>query len=289
MLERSAPWPQVFPSPFEDVPPERVGDERCRIAHIGHASFLIQTRGHNILIDPVYAERASPLTFLGPRRVNPPGIDFDRLPPIDTILVTHNHYDHLDTGTLARLWTAHKPRIITPLGNDTIMRGDVPGIVAQAVDWGARIDLAPGLEVFAEPTQHWSARGLGDRSHALWASFVIHSGDKRVYCVGDTGFGDGRIFREIAARHAPIDLALLPIGAYEPRWFMQRQHINPDEAVEAMTLSGARRAVGHHWGTFQLTTEPIDQPPADLAAALRRRNKPLDSFVALRPGQVVEI
>lgn len=288
-LERSADWPQTYPSPFQDVPPQSVGGGACRIAYIGHASFLIQTQDHNILIDPVYAGRVSPVSFLGPRRVNDPGIAFDRLPRIDTVLVTHNHYDHLDTGTLARLWASYKPRIITPLGNDAIMRADVPSIRAEPVDWGARIALGPHLEVFVEPTQHWSARGLGDRSHALWASFVLRSGDKRIYCVGDTGFGDGRTFRAVADRHAPLDLALLPIGAYEPRWFMSRQHINPDEAVQAMVLAGVKRAVGHHWGTFQLTTEPIDQPPADLAAALRRHNRPAEDFRALRPGETVEI
>ena len=195
-------WPASFPSPFAaDRPPARVDGDAVRVTYIGHASFLLQTRGKNILIDPVWADRASPFSFVGPKRVNPPGVAFDDLPKIDAVLVTHNHYDHMDVGTIGRLWQRFRPRIVTPLGNDTILKGAVPDLVADAVDWDAAVDLGDGLVVHAEPTQHWSARGTGDRSHALWASFVVQAGAKKIYCVGDSGFGTGATFERV--RGAP--------------------------------------------------------------------------------------
>ena len=285
--DRGAPWPKSFPSPFPaDRPPARYGGQGLRITHVGHATFLIQTRGRNLLIDPVWAERASPLTFVGPKRVNRPGIAFDDLPSIDAVLVTHNHYDHMDVDTIARLWQRFRPRVITPLGNDAVLAKSVPGLAATAVDWDAVIDLGSDLEVHVEPTLHWSARGAGDRMHALWASFVLRSGSRKIYCVGDSGFGDGATFARVGARHPGLAAALLPIGAYEPRWFMRNNHMNPQEAVEALQLCGASRAFGHHWGTFRLTNEAIEQPPTDLATALAHRSIAGERFQALRPGEV---
>jgi L-ascorbate metabolism protein UlaG (beta-lactamase superfamily) len=284
--EAAQAWPARFASPFpQDRPPPRFAGEGARIVLIGHASFLMQTRGCNLLIDPVWSARAGPLS-LGPLRVNPPGIAFEDLPKIDAVLVTHNHYDHLDAATIGRLWRRFSPLIITPLGNDTIMKRRVPGLAATAVDWDDVVAIGSGIRVHAEPTAHWSARGFTDRMHALWASFVVESGDRKIYCVGDTGFGDGTTFRRVRGRHPRLDLALLPIGAYEPRWFMRNNHINPEEAVEAMALSGAARAFGHHWGTFRLTNEGVEQPRADLAAALAKRAIPHERFPALQPGEV---
>ena len=280
-------WPARFASPFpQDRPPARFDGAGARIVFVGHASFLIQTRGRNVLIDPVWSERASPLSFIGPLRVNAPGIAWEQLPNIDAVLVTHNHYDHLDATSIGRLWQQFRPRIIAPLGNDTIMRGSAPELAASAVDWGQVVELGDGMRVHVEPTVHWSARGFGDRMHALWASFVLESGDTKIYCVGDTAFGDGTTFERVRRRHGRLALALLPIGAYEPRWFMRGNHMNPDEAVEAMALSGAERAFGHHWGTFRLTNEGIERPREDLAAALARRALPAERFAALRPGEV---
>jgi L-ascorbate metabolism protein UlaG (beta-lactamase superfamily) len=178
---------------------------------------------------------------------------------------------------------------ITPLGNDTIMRQGIADIAATAVDWGDRTDLGSGIIVHIEPTQHWSARGARDRRHALWASFVIETPAGKIYAVGDSGLGDGRTFRQVAARHPKIRMALLPIGAYEPRWFMKHQHMNPDDAVEAFGLCGAEAALGHHWGTFQLTTEAREAPPAALAEALRQRGIAGERFHAVYPGEAVEI
>ena len=261
----------------------------ARLTLIGHASWLIQAGGRNILIDPVWSERASPVSFAGPRRANPPGIGFDDLPPIHAVIVTHNHYDHMDVATLARLWTRHRPQLVTPLGNDTILRGEITGLEAKAVDWGDVADLGGGIVAHVEPTQHWSARGPRDRSHALWASFVIETAAGKIYAVGDSGFADGGTFRRVAVRHPGLKVALLPIGAYEPRWFMEGQHMNPADAVAAFQLCGAEMALGHHWGTFQLTTEPHDQPPADLGIALAEAGIAADRFRPMRPGEVREI
>jgi L-ascorbate metabolism protein UlaG (beta-lactamase superfamily) len=287
--EAWAKWPGTVPSPLADQPPPRVAGARARVGFVGHASWLVQTAGINILIDPHWSESASPLRFTGPRRANAPGIAFDDLPPVDVILVTHNHYDHMDIPTLARIWLRDRPLLVSPLGNDTIVKGEVPGYAARAVDWGDTVELAPGVRVHTVPTEHWSARGLRDRRHALWASFVIETPAGYIYCVGDSGLGDGTTFRHVARRFPGIKLALLPIGAYEPRWFMRAQHMNPEDAVEAMSLCGAERALGHHWGTFQLTTEAHDRPPQDLAIALASRAIAPERFKPVRPGEVVDI
>jgi L-ascorbate metabolism protein UlaG (beta-lactamase superfamily) len=288
-FEPTEAWPSSFPSPFSDKPPSSVAGEAVRVAHVGHATFLIQTRGRNILIDPVWSDRASPVSFAGPRRINAPGIAFEDLPVIHAVLVTHNHYDHMDVATVARLHARHRPKVVTPLGNDTILRDAVKGLDTRAVDWGDVVDLGDGINIHAVPTHHWSARRTTDRMHALWASFVVASDAKTLYCIGDTGFGDGRTFEDVAARHPRIDAALIPIGAYEPRWFMRDQHVNPEEAVKAFKLSGAARAIGHHWGTFQLTNEGIERPVEHLTAALAAERIDAKRFTPARPGQVFEI
>ncbi len=282
----SARWPDHFSSPHHDVPPQRVEGPDVRVSFIGHASYLLQGLGQAILIDPVYSQRASPIQLAGPRRVNPPGIAFAALPKIDTVIVTHNHYDHMDMATLKRLWHRDQPRFITPLGNDTLLRRGIGDIRVSAVDWHQTLTLTDRVTLDVVPTQHWSARSMGDRMHALWASFVLTFGPRTIYAVGDSGLGDGRTFRAVRARHPHIDLALLPIGAYEPRWFMRDQHMNPDDAVQALDLCGAKRALGHHWGTFQLTNEAIDAPPQALAVALTARGIEPERFAAVQPGAV---
>jgi L-ascorbate metabolism protein UlaG (beta-lactamase superfamily) len=286
---KRAEWPERAPGAAPDHPPLRVADASWRITFVGHVTQLLQTAGLNILLDPVWSERASPFTFIGPKRVNDPGIPFDALPPIDVVLVTHNHYDHLDTATLARLAQTHRPRVITPLGNDTIMRAPSPDIRAEAHDWGDRIELGAGCAVTLVPTRHWSARGLFDRNKALWASFVIETPAGRIYYVGDSGYGDGRHFREVRDNHGPIRLACLPIGAYEPRWFMREQHMNPEEAVRAFGDCGAEQAMAHHFGTFQLTDEPYDAPVQALGQARDAAGIAAERFRALKPGEVWEL
>jgi L-ascorbate metabolism protein UlaG (beta-lactamase superfamily) len=282
-------WPEWAPSPHADTPPARVAGDKVRLSFVGHASWLIQTSGRNILIDPVWSARASPIGWAGPKRHNDPGIGFDALPPIDIALVSHGHYDHLDIATLSKLAAKFSPRVITPLGNDVTMRSANDAIKAEAFDWHHRAELGGGVAVTLVPTRHWSARGLFDRNKALWASFVLETPAGKIYIVCDSGYGEGKHFRSVAAAHGPLRLAILPIGAYEPRGFMKDQHMNPSDAVKALADCGAAQALAHHHGTFQLTDEAIDAPVLALAVALDEAKVSREKFVALKPGQVVEI
>jgi L-ascorbate metabolism protein UlaG (beta-lactamase superfamily) len=281
-------WPEWAPSPFQDHPPAKVEGARLRISFIGHASFLLQTGGLNLLVDPVWSVRVSPYSFIGPKRVNNPGIAFAALPPINAVLVSHGHYDHLDVPTLSRLAAAHRPRVITPLGNDAVMRSHDPAIAAEAFDWHQRVALASDVAVTPVPLRHWSARTLSDRNMTLWAGFVIETPAGRIYHVTDSGYGDGHRFREARERYGPFRLAILPIGAYEPRWFMRDQHMNPQEAVQALQDCGAEHALAHHHGTFKLTDEAIDAPATALAHARDAAGIDADRFRVLRPGEVWE-
>jgi L-ascorbate metabolism protein UlaG (beta-lactamase superfamily) len=282
-------WPAWVPSPHADTPPAKVDGRGARLSFVGHASWLIQTGGLNILVDPVWSERVSPLSFAGPKRHNDPGIAFDALPKIDTVLVSHGHYDHLDIVTLSRLASKFAPRVVTPLGNDLTMLEKNPKIRVEAFDWQERIALNEEVAVTLVPTRHWSARGVFDRNMALWASFVLETPAGKLYVVCDSGYGTGAHFRRVAEAHGPIKLAILPIGAYEPRWFMQDQHMNPEDAVQALADCGAELALAHHHGTFQLTDEAIDAPALALGEALDAAGMPRDKFAVLKPGQVVEI
>jgi L-ascorbate metabolism protein UlaG (beta-lactamase superfamily) len=282
------PWPAWAPSPFRDKPPGRVGGERLRISFIGHASLLVQAGGLNILIDPVWSARASPVRFAGPRRVNEPGIAFADLPTIDAVLVSHAHYDHMDVATLSRLAGKDAPRIITPLGNDAVMRGHDARLAAEAFDWHDRVTLGEHVAVTLVPLRHWSARTLFDRNMTLWAGFVIETPAGRIYHVSDSGYGSGAHFREVRARYGSLRVAILPIGAYEPRWFMREQHMNPEEAVAAFLDCGAERAIAHHFGTFRLTDEAIDAPIKALIAARKEAGIAEDRFRVLMPGEAWE-
>ncbi len=258
------------------------------VTFVGHATFLIQVAATNLLIDPVYSERASPVSFAGPRRVRAPGVRFDDLPAISLVLLSHNHYDHCDLATLRALDRRFQPRLVAPIGNGRLLRS--VGIrQVEEIDWWQRASGAP-LPVTLTPAQHFSARGMLDRNRALWGGFLIEAGGRRILFAGDSGYGPH--FREIAARLGPIDLALLPIGAYEPRWFMKDIHMNPAEAVQAHLDLGARQSIAMHFGTFQLTPEGIDEPVRELAKAVRERGVPVEQFrtvdvgesVAVRPG-----
>ncbi|WP_112607895.1 MBL fold metallo-hydrolase [Rhizobium sp. WW22] len=283
-------WPNPVISAFPPAKPDRhVFGEQMRVTMIGHASMLVQVAGLNILTDPVWSERVSPFRTVGPKRVVPPGIRFEDLPHIDLVLVTHNHYDHLDLATLARLQQAHRPKIVTPLGNDTIIRRTVPDADITVVDWGDRVEVRGGVTIDTEPCHHWSARGMGDRRMALWAAFVLTTPAGKIYHVGDTGFHDGINYDAVRQKHGGFRLAILPFGAYEPRWFMKGQHQNPEEAVRGMKLCNAAYAAGHHFATFQLTDEGIDAPVHALDAALKAESVESERFRPLRAGEVFDV
>ena len=280
-----APWPKsVAIKPAK--PDSSVA--HLRVTMVGHASLLIQVDGCNILTDPVWSPRASPLSFAGPKRVTEPGIAFDDLPPIHAVLLSHNHYDHLDLATLKRLQRAFDPLMVMPLGNDAIVRRFIPKARIATGDWGDRIALSAQVATTLARANHWSARGIGDRRMALWAGHYLDTPAGGIWFAGDTGYGDGAIFREIRELHGAPRVALIPIGAYEPRWFMAAQHCDPAEAVRIMQDVGAEHALGIHWGTFQLTDEARDAPVTELAAAMATAGEPAARFVAAQPGRTYD-
>ncbi|MDQ0839513.1 MBL fold metallo-hydrolase [Sphingomonas faeni] len=267
------------------APPARVEGERMVVTWVGHASVLIQTQGLNILTDPVWAEKAGPLGT-GPRRVAAPGIAFDALPKIDLVLVSHNHYDHLDKATLKRLWQRDRPRIITSLGNDSVI--GQTGAQATALDWGQRVAIKPGVAITVTRNHHWGSRWFTDRNRALWSSFVVTLPGGNVFFAGDTGMGDGK-WPDEAAALGPIRLALIPIGAFR---FVDGQmesgsHIGPVDAVEVYRRLGAAHAIPIHWGTFRLSFEGYDTPPKLLAAAMRCTGQ--NGFAPVAIGRPMEI
>lgn len=286
---RFADWPIQVANPPAPPPVQRVAAGALRVTTIGHASHLIQTRGLNILVDPVWSQRASPFAFAGPKRAAAPGIALDALPQLDAILITHNHYDHLDLPTLDALHATRPCRLIVPLGNDTIIKRHNSALAAEAYDWGDRVPLSPDVALTLVPSHHWSARWLGDRRMALWAAFVIETPDGAVYHIGDTAYRGGDLFRDVRARFDRPRLAIIPIGAYEPRWFMRDQHVEPVESVGIFQDCGAHYGLAHHWGTFRLTAEPIDDPPKRLSAALAAAGIPPDRFRVQRPGQAFDV
>jgi len=231
---------------------------------VGHASFVVRLGGKLVLIDPVWSSKLGGAL----RRHVAPGLSLDALPPVDLVLISHNHRDHLDLQTLRRLPGA--PTCLAPLGNGAVLRkAGLPNVVE--LDWWQH-HREGALEVHLVPSQHWSMRFPWDRNDALWGGFVLKAGEGSLYHAGDTGLFDG--FREIGERTGPLDWALLPIGAYEPRWLMQPQHLDPSEAVEAFVQLGAKTFVAMHWGTFRLSDEPMLEPPRRLEAAWQARGLP---------------
>ena len=285
---KRVPWPKIYPRIAFDKPPARVEGRRLRVVFVGHSTFLVQTEGLNLLLDPVWAKRVGPFGRLGPRRVLPPAIHLPDLPPLDAILLSHNHYDHMDVEALSRLAQLRPCPVLTPLGNDVILQRADARIDARAFDWGESVDIG-AAKIHFEPARHWSARRGNDRRRALWSSFVVQSPNRKIYFAGDTGFGDGDIFRALRAKHGRVDLALLPIGAYAPRWFMRDQHVDPEEAVRIFSILEADRALACHWSTYRLTEEPWDDPPRRLAEALDWAGIARGKFVAGLPGTILDL
>jgi L-ascorbate metabolism protein UlaG (beta-lactamase superfamily) len=274
-------WPDNVPV-RPTVPPRSVAGEEMRVTWIGHSTVLVQVAGLNILTDPIWSARASPFSFMGPKRVRAPGVRFEDLPHIDLVLVSHNHYDHMDLPTLRLLWARDRPLIVTSLGNDTILRG--AGVEAVARDWGGHVPLPGGGEVVVLRNQHWGSRWGTDRNRALWSAFAVRTAHGNIFFGGDTGWGDGSWVME-AARAGPYRLAIIPIGAYLPRDIMQASHVGPDEALRIFHGLNPVMALAVHWGTFQLAFEGIDAPSTALRELEQREGLAPGRFLATEVGR----
>ncbi|MFN2601231.1 MAG: MBL fold metallo-hydrolase [Gemmatimonadaceae bacterium] len=274
----------------DDLPKSQ--DARLVITWIGHSTFLIQSNGVNVLTDPIWSNRASPLQFAGPRRYAPPAIRFETLPRIDVVFISHDHYDHLDAGTVELIaQTFPAVKWAAPLGvGDFLKQRGATNVAVR--DWWEACDLGR-ISAFSTPAQHFSGRYPWKRNTTLWCGWIIELGGHRVYFAGDTALHPE--FKEIARRSGPIDAAILPIGAYEPRWFMQPVHMDPEEAVLAYQALTGNNAVSSkcvfvpsHWGTFRLTDEPLDEPPRRLRAAWRAAKLPENQLRVLQLGERFE-
>jgi len=268
---RRGPWPKVSGPPAFPPPPERERGPGFRVTFINHASVLIQTSGLNILTDPIWSERSSPVAWAGPKRVRPPGLALDRLPPLDAILVSHNHYDHMDLESLRILSARDHPLILTGLGNGAFLAAHgVRG--AHDMDWWDQVPLGPQgpgeIEVDFVPAQHFSGRGLRDRMDALWGGFMVRAPQGRIYFAGDTARGPH--FSQIRDRLGKPDLALLPIGAYLPEWFMKPVHIGPEDILPVAGELGSHSVMAIHFGTFPLGDDGRDEAPKRLADIVRK-------------------
>lgn len=257
------PWPEAVTNDPAPPPSQRVDDGAIHATVVGHATILIQVDGLNILTDPMWSDTAGPFSWLGVKRVRPPAVAFDDLPPIDAVLVSHNHYDHLDRPTLERLIRRDDPLILTGLKVGKI----IPGGRVVELDWWREHDLGRGVQATFVPAEHFSARGLFDRNTSLWGGFVLETSAGPVYFAGDTGWGTH--FALIRERFGLMALSLIPIGAYEPRWFMAPVHVNPAEALVASRVLESTTSLGMHFGTFRLADDDFDAPPKALAEALQ--------------------
>lgn len=277
-------WPkhrdnEGFPFPDPAAPPGAIA-----ATFVGQSTFVLTAAGRTVLTDPIFSDRAGPFGTIGPKRVRAPGIAFDSLPRIDIVLLSHNHYDHMDVPSLLRLRDHGDPAIVTGLRNGAYLRQRGIRNTVE-LDWWQSIEPVAGFRVTYVPAQHWSRRGLTDRRRMLWGGHVVETPAGRIYFAGDTGYG--RHFAEIRQRFGPPDLSLLPIGAYEPRWFMAAQHMNPDDAVRAHLDLQARFSIAMHFGTFQLTDEDIDAPAQALATARTAHGVAPEAFALPGFGQTL--
>jgi len=280
LLHHGGSWP-AWEDVVTDVPPRCVGGDTLRVTFVNHATVLVQVAGLNILTDPVWSERVSPVRWYGPKRHRPPGIRFEDLPPIDIVLLSHNHYDHMDLPTLRRLAAAHHPRIVTGLGNTTFLaRNGISG--AQDIDWWQTIAVAPGVRVTGVPAQHWSARSINDKWRTLWLGFVIETPEGPIYFAGDTGFAE--FFSMIRDRFGPFRFAMLPIAPARPREAMAPRHMSARDAVRAYDVLGLSSAMALHFGTFQQGADAEHEPVDSLRGAIREA-RCADGFRALKNGE----
>jgi len=282
LTSRRGHWNKWTDSQPGTVPPRRVNGNGLRVTFINHATVLIQTEGLNILTDPIWSERASPVSWAGPKRHRSPGLRFEDLPPIDIVLISHNHYDHLDIKTLVRLHVEHKPRFVTGLGNRAFLDAREITDVAE-LDWWEAARISDKFSVTCVPAKHFSGRGLSDGDATLWCGYVLQGSTGNIYFAGDTGMGSH--FAEIKTRFGPIRLALLPIGAYLPSWFMHPVHLSPSESVEVHRVLAAGVSMAMHFGAFALGDDGELEPVLKLREALNNSDKGDSRFWVLEQGE----
>lgn len=281
---RPARWPSHINDVSDAEPPGPLPDGEFAATFVGHATFLLRIGSAAFLFDPVWYDRAGPFGIFGPKRVRRPALPLDRVPDLAAILVSHNHYDHMDYGTLRALEQRLGAPVLTGLGNEHYL-GRAGVAAAKTLDWWEEHRLEDGTRIVYVPAQHASARGLRDRYRALWGGFVVERDGIRVYFAADTAYCG--VFREIRRRLGVPDLALLPIGSYDPRWFMRAVHMNPEEAVQAHLDLEARRSIAMHFGTFRLTEEPVGEPAARLERERAARGIAEDAFRVPRFGETL--
>lgn len=285
LLGKRSIWPRSVPVVPAPDPIERVED-RTRITYIGHATLLIQSSGLNILTDPLFSSRASPFRWLGFKRVQKPGLSLSRLPPIDAIFISHDHYDHLDFQSLKKIWQRDQPIIVTPLGNDKIIRRIHPRIEIRTLDWEESTTLSPTVSLKLLPSQHWSARTLFDRNRALWGAACFYCEQETILFMGDTGF-DAELFAELRTKIGkPLDVALLPIGSYEPAWLVSFAHMSPESAWEAFKILQGRYFLPIHYDVLPLGDEPYGEALPRLVKAAGEQS---DQVLGLKVGQHIDL
>lgn len=290
--ERTEPWPAFHDDPVGNVPDARLMSSAdsttpspVRVTYVNHSTMLMQFDGLNVLTDPIYENRVSPFSFVGPARNCPPGIRFDDLPKIDVLLLSHNHWDHLEICTVKKLAARDNPRIICPLGVKAFLEQEGVANVTE-MDWHQAVSVTDQTIVHCVPAQHFSGRGMFDRDATLWAGYVIdNKAVGKLYFAGDSGYGPH--FKAIGQQFGPIRLALIPIGAYKPNWFMSPVHVNPAEAVQIHQDVNSRQSVAIHFGTFPLADDGEVEPVTDLKKALTAKRIDLERFQALKNGQSV--
>ena len=261
-----SPRSATLPSVANDGAALRANRDAATVTWVGHSTLLLQIDGVNVLTDPQWSRRASPTRFAGPRRLNPPGLDFDALPPIHLVLISHDHYDHLDVATVRRLAATHRPRFLVPLGLKAWF-ADLGITDVEELDWWDARAIR-GLTLTCVPAQHFSGRTVWDRNRRLWSGWTLAGRGKRLFFAGDTAYYGG--LREIGRRLGPFDLAAIPIGAYLPETIMKASHTNPEEALRVLLDVRGTRLLAIHWGTFDLADEPITEPPQRLEGERQR-------------------
>lgn len=277
-------WPKWIDDPPQPKPESKIDRAKIKVTYINHSTLLIQTDGINILTDPVWAKRAGPFGFIGPKRVRNPGTKLEDLPRIDVILMTHDHYDHLDYKTLKEICRTHRPVILTGLGMKSLLKpAEFPNVME--LDWWQGYALPSSrLQFIFVPAKHYSGRTLVGNNRTLWGGFIIESIAGRIYYAGDTGYDE--LFSAIKSRFGEFALTLLPLGSYEKRWYMKSQHMNPEDAVKVHILLNSKQSMGFHYATFNEHPEQaIDAHEKDLAQALQKYNLPASSFWILGFGE----